>query len=113
MRLKLRIALLLCLAAAAMYTGAEALRSLRPEQEDLLPKEIYSRFAARAESAEYFLKNSGDYVAVYERPRDRQPLSVTAIELDQLRQADRAMVEAGIPVGDRQELLLLLEDLGS
>lgn len=113
MKLKMRIALLLCLAAAAMYTGAEALRGLQPERDSLLPQEIYSRFAARAETAEYFLKSSGDYVAVFQRPRDRQPLSVTGIELAQLRGADRAMVEAGIPVGDRRELLLLLEDLGS
>lgn len=38
---------------------------------------------------------------------------MTRIELKCLRAADRAMVEAGIPVLSRQELLQLLEDLGS
>ena len=38
---------------------------------------------------------------------------MTGIELSCLRNADRAMVQAGIPVLSRQELLLLLEDLGS
>ena len=52
-------------------------------------------------------------MAVYDGDGYRAPLSVTGIELQCLRGADRAMVEAGIPVTDRRELLLLLEDLGS
>lgn len=52
-------------------------------------------------------------MAVFETERARKPLRVTEIELCCLRAADRAMVEAGIPVLSRQELLTLLEDLGS
>ena len=52
-------------------------------------------------------------MAVFERARDREPVSVTGIELKNLREADRAMIEAGIPVISRHELLQLLEDLGS
>ncbi len=52
-------------------------------------------------------------MAVYAGARDSEPVTVTGIELDCLRSADRAMVEQGIPVTDRKELLLLLEDLGS
>ncbi len=52
-------------------------------------------------------------MAVYETRRSRAPLRVTGIELKSLRAADRAMVKAGIPVLSRQELLSLLEDLGS
>ncbi len=113
LRLKLRIALLMCLVAAAVYTGAEAWRGLRPAQESKLPEEIYARFLARADTAEFYLKGQGDYVAVYAGARDSEPVTVTGIELDCLRSADRAMVEQGIPVTDRKELLLLLEDLGS
>ena len=52
-------------------------------------------------------------MGVYSGKRTKQPLSVTAIELAALRTADRALVEKGIPVTDRQSLLYLLEDLGS
>ncbi len=86
---------------------------MQPPADSRLPKELYERYAVRSEAAEYVLKNCGNYVAVYDRDRSREPLSVTGIELRCLRAADRAMVEAGIPVISDRELLLLLEDLGS
>ena len=113
MSLRGKAALLLCLFGGALYTGAEALRSVQPPADARLPKEIYERFAVRADAAEYVLKDSGKYVAVFDKAGSREPLSVTGIELRCLRAADRAMVEAGIPVISRRELLLLLEDLGS
>ena len=113
MSLRAKAALLLCLFAGALYSGAEAFRSIQPPANARLPKEIYERFAVRAEAAEYVLKDSGRYVAVYDKAKSREPLSVTGIELRCLREADRAMLEAGIPVISRRELLLLLEDLGS
>ena len=58
-------------------------------------------------------KSCDGFVAVYTASRSRAPESVTAIEVASLRSADRAMIERGIPVADRQELLELLEDLGS
>lgn len=113
MGMRLRMALLMCLAAAAVFTGAEAYRSLRPGTASLVPEELYARFAARTEEAEFYLRGSDGYVAVFRGARARQPESVTGIELGGLRTVDRAMVEKGIPVLDRKELLLLLEDLGS
>ena len=113
MSLRAKAALLLCLTAGALYSGAEAFRSVQPPVNAQLPKEIYERYAVRAEAAEYVLRGSGNYVAVFERSGSRDPLSVTGIELRCLRKADRAMVEAGIPVISRRELLLLLEDLAS
>lgn len=113
MGLRLRIALLMVLAAAAAFTGAEAWRGLRPGEDARLPHEIYDSYAARAESALYYLRESGGRVAVFESKRGREPLRVTGIELKCLRAADQAMVEAGIPVLSQQELLSLLEDLGS
>ena len=113
MKLRAKAALLMCLTAGALWSAAEAFRSIQRPADERLPKEIYERFAVRADAAEYVLKNSGRYVAVYEKTRDREPVSVTGIELKCLREADRAMIEAGIPVISRRELLLLLEDLGS
>ena len=110
---RLRAALLMCLAAAAVYMGGEAYRSLRPAEKSAVPQEIYARYLADAESAQYYLKDSAGFVAVYQQERDKSPVAVTDIELEGLRAADQAMLEAGIPVSDRRELLQLLEDLGS
>lgn len=113
MKIRAKAALLMCLMAGALYSAAEAFRSVQPPANAQLPKEIYERFAVRADAAEFMLKGSGRYVAVYEKAGSREPVSVTGIELRCLREADRAMIEAGIPVISRRELLLLLEDLGS
>ncbi len=112
MGLKARIALLLCLAAAAIYIGGEALKNLVPEQT-AVPEEIYASFLAHESEAEYFLKTHDGYVAVYTERKDSEPFSVTPIEVDGLRLADKAMLEKGIPVVSQWELLSLLEDLGS
>ena len=113
MGIRLRIALLMLLAAAAAFSGAEAWRGLRPPEDRNLPREIYESYAARTEGAVCYLRASDGRVAVYGTRRGREPLRVTDIELSCLRASDRAMVEAGIPVLSRQELLCLLEDLGS
>ena len=113
MKIRAKAALLMCLMAGALYSAAEAFRSVQPPANAQLPKEIYERFAVRADAAEFMLKGSGRYVAVYEKAGSREPVLVTGIELRCLREADRAMIEAGIPVISRRELLLLLEDLGS
>ncbi len=113
MGMRLRLALLMVLAAAAAFTGAEAWRGLRPPENRNLPREIYESYAARADGAVCYLRPSDGRVAVFSSRRGKEPLRVTNIELKCLRASDRAMVEAGIPVLSRQELLCLLEDLGS
>lgn len=110
---KWKVALLLCLMGAALFTGAEALRSLRNTPGEPFPEELYAPFARNADTAAYFLRREGDYVGVFPSRRGKEPLRVTAIELRNLRRVDRAMIEAGLPVRSRQELLQLLEDLGS
>lgn len=114
MHLRARMALLLCAAAAAAFTGFEAWRGLQPRQrEEAPPEEIYAPFAAHAATAAFFLRGDGGYVAIYEKGGGREPVTVTDIELSGLRAADRAMIRAGLPVTGQRELLLLLEDLGS
>ena len=112
MGLKLRIALMGCLIAAAAFTAAEAYRSIVPKGSDI-PQEVYAQFLGQEEEAEYFLRPCQGYVAVYGGQREKEPVSITDIELANLRSADRAMVQKGIPVADQRELLSLLEDLGS
>ena len=61
----------------------------------------------------YVLADYGGSVAIFENGETVNPLQVTDIELDTLRAADRAMIETGVPVSSREELMELLEDLGS
>ena len=61
----------------------------------------------------YVLAAYDGSVAVFERGNPEAPLQVTDIELARLRAADRAMIETGVPVSGREELMALLEDLGS
>ena len=63
----------------------------------------------------YLVAEYGGSVAVFDGG-DRalkNPLQVTEIGLDSLRAADRALIETGVPVPTREELMALLEDLGS
>ena len=113
MGLKLRVGLLLLLVSAAIFTAARAAESLQPAWQRWIPEEVYENLSRKAGQAEYFLRGKEGYVAVFEGRKDTQPLSITAIELNGLRLADRAMIEKGIPVSDSTALLQLLEDLGS
>ena len=112
MGIKLRAALLSCRVVAAGYTGVKAYRSIVPATEEV-PEELYASFAGREDSAAFFLRPCDGFVAVYDGRREKTPVTVTDIELANLRGADRALVQKGIPVEDRRELLRLLEDLGS
>ena len=113
LKLRLKIALLLMLMGAAAFTGAEALRSLRTVPGTDIPEELYGQFARNAETAAFFLRQEGDYVAVYPARREKTALRVTSIALKGLRKVDQAMIREGLPVRSMQELLQLLEDLGS
>ena len=113
LKLRMKIALLLMLMGAAAFTGAEALRSLRAVPGTGVPGEIYEKFARNAGNAAFFLRQEGDYVAVYPARREKTALRVTGIELKSLRKVDQAMIREGLPVKSMQELLQLLEDLGS
>ncbi len=112
MGLKLRIALMTCLIAAAAFTATEAYKSIVPAQT-VIPDEVYAQFTTHEDEAKYFLRPCEGYVAVYDGQREKTPVSVTDIEMSNLRSTDRALVQKGIPVSDQRELLSLLEDLGS
>ena len=63
----------------------------------------------------YLVADYGGSVAVFDSGDSdmEDPLEVTDIELGSLRASDRAMIRTGVPVSSREELLALLEDLGS
>ena len=111
MGLRLRIALLMCLAAGAAWSAVAAYESLKPAAVSQVPETVYAQYSA-AESAQYQLKACDGYVAVFNGRGGGRPM-MTDIELSALASGDRAMIELGLPVADREQLLLLLEDLGS
>ena len=63
--------------------------------------------------AEFVLRDYEGYVSVFAPGGDRKPLQVTGIETAGLRRTDRELLRGGITVGSQEQLLLLLEDLGS
>ena len=73
------------------------------------------REAPAAVPGTYLVADFGGSVAVFDSGDSgmENPLQVTDIDLDSLRAADRALIEIGVPVSDREELVALLEDLGS
>jgi len=111
--MKLKIALLLCLMSTAALSVCGAWRSLHRITGPVLPEEVQARFVGREANAEYFLRDSGGYIAVFSGKRSREPLRLTRIETSRLRDTDRLLLRDGIPAEDSGELLQLLEDLGS
>ena len=98
----IRMILCAALAALAITLAAMLLAGFRPRQG--MPDLADSMF---------YLAPSGGKVAVFIPEQPETPVTVTAIELDSLRERDRDLIAAGMPVSSREELAQLLEDLGS
>ena len=61
--------------------------------------------------AEFVLKDYEGYVSVFAPGADPEPLQITGIQTESLRQNDRELIQGGLTVGSREQLLMLLEDL--
>lgn len=105
--MKFKLRTILGAGAAALALAAALLGAFWPSAP--AAEETWTR----AEPGEYVLGEYGGCVAVY-RPEDTVlPEQVTDIEIRLLPAADRRELAEGIVVQTREELLLLLEDLGS
>lgn len=113
MKLRIKLGLLVCLALSSGYIASKALETITPVAEASPPDEVYENYTVYAQNAEYYLRDFDGYVGVFASDRGGEPVEVTDIELSCLREADRAMIQNGLPVCDRMQLLTLLEDLGS
>ncbi len=109
---KTKLFITVCMTLTAAASSVWAIGSLQEASIAAAPRYNYS-WDVPEESAEYFLREHSGNIGVYRTRRDTEPIAVTDIELITLRVADKAMIEAGMPVRDRDELLMLLEDLGS
>lgn len=67
----------------------------------------------QTETAGYTLGEHDGNLAVFRSGDSKNPITVTDIELAGLRQADRDMIDRGLEAATHEELLSLLEDLGS
>ena len=61
----------------------------------------------------YLLGERDGNIAVFRSDDPDTPVTITNIQLATLREADRQMISAGLMAGSEDELLMLLEDLGS
>lgn len=64
------------------------------------------------DDAEFVLKEYDGCVAVF-AVGGHEPVTTTEIDVRTLREAERALLGAGLPAANRDEVLTLLEDLGS
>jgi len=68
---------------------------------------------AQAQEETYLVKTVDGYICIFVSENLKTPAEKTGIDSATLRLEDQASLERGIRVASRQELLMLLEDLGS
>lgn len=107
MKYKTKLTVVTALSLCSVFCAGAAVSSVRGSS---VATEVVSYDGA---AAEYILRDYEGYVSVFDAQQDRTPLQITAIEVSALRQTDRDLLQGGISVGNREQLLLLLEDLGS
>ena len=99
------------LAAAAVWSAAAAISGISSPAQ---PADSYEGVALPApeSGAEFVLREYDGCVAVF-AAGEKKPVTLTDIEVRGLRRADRELLSAGLPCAGREEVLALLEDLGS
>ena len=115
MKLWMKLAGTALLAGTAAVCAAAAIGGIASAAE---PKQTAAADFAYVPScslaeAEYVLREYDGCVAVFASAVDKDPITLTDIEIETLRDADRQILNAGLAVADREELLTMLEDLGT
>lgn len=69
----------------------------------------------RADGAEnsYVLRDYEGYVAIFVENEPELPVTVTDIQVSTLRELDRRLLVTGMKVKGQEELVMILEDIGS
>jgi len=104
---RLKTVILLLAAVTALTSAALALGA-----EDSAEAPAENEIPSQESAPPFMLREFEGRIAVFAPGRDI-PLSVTGIELGTLRERDRALLCEGVAAQNREELLMLLEDLGS
>ena len=105
------------LAIAAAITAWSAVSNIvgntEPSTQEIVNAGYNYEPSCGIEDAEYILRATDGYISVFATSEAKTPITVTNIELRSLREVDRAVIEQGMAVSDREELMSLLEDFGS
>lgn len=102
----------LVMAASAVAAGSAKPYNSTGGMETATP--IISQAAeGRAVEDGFVLRELDGYIAIYSSAFDKRPTTVTNIEVANLRKVDRELLAQGIVANTQEELMLLLEDLGS
>ena len=112
MKLWMKLAGTGVLCAAALWSASAAIAGITGDAAADEPVTAPMVAAGDAENAEFILREYDGLVAVF-AAGEKTPLTMTDIEVRTLREADRALLSSGLPAADRDEVLTLLEDLGS
>lgn len=99
MKTVIRAIALTCLMAVALTMATFTLAGFRDKEPVQTGQLVLGSYQGR--------------VSVFDQGDLSTPLEVTDIELAQLREADRSRLESGMEIASQEELLSLLEDLGS
>lgn len=110
MNIKYRIFACVLLAVTAAFCASYTIADVRGEEE--APEQLHTVQTAQPAPEGYTLCARDGCVAVLD-PDQGETAVITNIPLETLRETDRALIEAGLRVETREELLSLLEDLGS
>ena len=98
-------ALMACTAAVCAWAALGGITGQAPERENTAAAYSYVPSCSLAVIV--------GCVAVFASVGDTSPITLTDIEVGTLRDADRQILSTGLAVADREELLTLLEDLGT
>jgi hypothetical protein len=96
------------LAALAVVMSASALSEIQPKSQS--PSDSVQSVA---DSETYVLKEYEGYVGIYIKGETRLPITVTDIEVRTLPEADQNAIMDGLDVEGKENLMMILEDLGS
>ena len=92
------------LAVCALLSAAACARSFRRPEAAVVSYD--------GAAAQFVLRNYRGYVSVFSPGETREPVQITAIRTDSLRRGDQRLLDGGLTVGSREQLMLLLEDFG-
>ena len=105
MKYKLRMVICGVLAVMALTCAVTALAA---------PGATMPQTLAAADADDGFVLREHDgYIGIFSAGSEQTPMTVTDIEVQTLRAADRELLRAGLHAASYEEVLALLEDLGS
>ena len=113
MKMRVKAVLLAVFIIAAGFMGARAISGISAQAQKEQTPQNTVHASVQEDTAEYYLRDCGGYIAVFRGGEPDTPINVTDIETETLNDTDREKLMGGIPADGREELLSLLEDFSS